>query len=89
MMKKEKMCLLGLLPALTVPMTLPCLAGNNAELPPNIIVVLTDDMGYGDIGIYGVNLYLLPILTVWQKKVHGSINIIVHLLSVLLRVVAF
>ena len=52
-MKKEKMCLLGLLPALTVPMTLPCLAGNNAELPPNIIVVLTDDMGYGDIGIYG------------------------------------
>ena len=28
MMKKEKMCLLGLLPALTVPMTLPCLAGN-------------------------------------------------------------
>ena len=53
MMKKEKMCLLGLLPALTVPMTLPCLAGNNAELPPNIIVVLTDDMGYGDIGIYG------------------------------------
>ena len=33
-----------------------------------------------------VNLYLLPILTVWQKKVHGSINIIVHLLSVLLRV---
>lgn len=47
------MCLLGLLPALTVPMTLPCLAGNNAELPPNIIVVLTDDMGYGDIGIYG------------------------------------
>ena len=53
MMKKEKMCLLGLVPALTVPMTLPCLAGNNAELPPNIIVVLTDDMGYGDIGIYG------------------------------------
>ena len=43
------MCLLGLLPALTVPMTLPCLAGNNAELPPNIIVVLTDDMGYGAI----------------------------------------
>ena len=87
MMKKEKMCLLGLLPALTVPMTLPCLAGNNAELPPNIIVVLTDDMG---ILVYMVvNLYLLPILTVWQKKVHGSINIIVHLLSVLLRVVAY
>ena len=35
------------------------------------------------------DLRAAPILTVWQKKVHGSINIIVHLLSVLLRVVAY
>lgn len=48
--KKKKYYLTALVSALPI---LSCLAGDNKELPPNIIVILTDDMGYGDIGTFG------------------------------------
>lgn len=39
------------------------------SLKPNIVFILCDDMGYGDLGCYGQNIYRLPILIEWHKKV--------------------
>ena len=33
----------------------------NKEIPPHVIFILTDDQGYGDLGIYGASDIILPI----------------------------
>lgn len=52
-MNRNSYLLRAFAPVLAVSAAMPCLAQNKKELPPNIIIVLTDDMGYGDIGTYG------------------------------------
>jgi arylsulfatase A-like enzyme len=52
-----------ILATITVVFSLLCLSRSAAEAqrrPPNILVIVTDDMGYGDIGIHGSKDILTP-----------------------------
>lgn len=35
---------------------------------PNVIFILADDLGIGDIGVYGQQKIKTPILICWQRK---------------------
>jgi len=49
---------LGLLLAVT-PLRLPATA-TVSPLPPNLVIIFTDDMGYGDVGVFGTKGYRTP-----------------------------
>ncbi len=34
--------------------------GSSSERPPNIVIIFTDDQGYGDVGVYGAEGYETP-----------------------------
>lgn len=37
-----------------------CLAARAAEVPPNIVIIYADDLGYGDVGCYGATAVKTP-----------------------------
>lgn len=53
----------SLSPVLLVSLSFVCLAASSAraaERPPNIILIFTDDQGYGDVGCYGAKGFKTP-----------------------------
>ena len=50
----------------------------NKEIPPNVIFILTDDQGYGDLGIYGASDINTPNIDSIAKKGHILPLIIPH-----------
>ena len=48
---------------------------NSTQAPqkPNVIVILADDLGYGDLKCYGAKNVKLPMLTNWHRKAFVSL----------------
>lgn len=45
------------------------ISGKPADERPNIIVIVADDLGIGDLGCFGQQKIMTPILTVWPETV--------------------
>ena len=43
----------------------------NSIEPPNVIIIFTDDQGYGDVGVYGASDIETPNLVKWRKMEFG------------------
>ena len=55
--------LLLLIAAAAVPSSIGAQVGRSQ--PPNVVLIITDDVGYGDFGSYGAPDVKTPTLTVW------------------------
>ena len=45
---------------LTAVLGLFCIVSCEKKLPPNIVLIFTDDQGYADVGVYGAQGYSTP-----------------------------
>jgi arylsulfatase A-like enzyme len=48
------------------------------SVKPNVILVITDDQGFGDLGFMGIAIFKPPFSTSWQKKVSGLTGFLYH-----------
>jgi len=47
-------------------------AGDNEQRQPNVVFILADDLGYGDLGLYGSEIIETPTSTPWAPRACAS-----------------
>lgn len=47
---------------------------NSDPKKTNVIIILADDLGYGDLGCYGAKNVKTPNVTVWLNKAYASLT---------------
>lgn len=51
-------------------------AQKSHDVKPNIIYIMCDDMGYGDLGCYGQSYISTPNIDIWPKRACALLRLI-------------